>query len=711
MNDECWLEMDIYWFQGSLLEQKVAELFDRLTPLWQREPAARKGLAMCAGWLLDSVLYWNGKLDDVIRCCQPPLYEEWTYGRLKSLLDCLKSEARKRNIHNFHTVLMVMGVPDQVLDEENTCGGWLGRTDSRSDRHHYSIRGNWFPEHPEITDTQFGAFDFGLAVNVPSNEEVCRRPNPVFGDYFADKLCDLAAHIGLDGLVFRDRIFTPAYVRGSRRRYRGPEETDYWTGTWIRLFQEIKLQQPAFLVIGYDSGTSSMEEWRSHGFDLERTALSGCLDLWISQTWASAWQDYWPMHSMGYTFQLTNVLVDMAMLAHTPCKHLILIETFDAWEPWDTIHEFPSKLAWEIWAYSHASVLKPGGEVKRSDGCYISWMNHGFELLPETSVSYLRTTMERSAADLARQPVPGGPSLVYHRAGLEALLRQPAEYSRGEEMDDWTALLLKYGMPVLSITRSEWLADIEADAFLFPAPASIDDKLSSALLTKLNEGTPVLFTGQAGLLPKPLRSALGIAIAERPTHAELPSAGLVEQPLSAKVGTAGLVLNQRYRTLAESADWDSLIRALDGPIFAKHRTLPCWIWETPEWGTLREMHLTHLSIQSPQTYQAVAFAIGEQGFGPERIGWGNRDWQKPIAFLFWRYPEEGEIGVLVGNLETGVVGSSQFGVEGELRCYRPDTWTCAASKPFSPGILELGQASWRVALAGHKAGYFSMARH
>lgn len=51
MNKECWLEMDLYWFQGDEPERKVSALFDRLTPLWGRAAEARKGLALCVGWI------------------------------------------------------------------------------------------------------------------------------------------------------------------------------------------------------------------------------------------------------------------------------------------------------------------------------------------------------------------------------------------------------------------------------------------------------------------------------------------------------------------------------------------------------------------------------------------------------------------------------------------------------------------------------------
>jgi len=708
MNRECWTEMDLYWFQGAPLGQKVQELFDRLEPIWQREPGARKGISLCCGWLFDSILFWNGDLDAPIVCCQPPLYERWTYRRLGELLTCLKGEAAKRGISDFHTVMFVMGVPTNRYDEENECTGWLGRTDSKDDRHRYQIDGYWFPNHPEITDEKFGAFDFGLPVHVPPDEGVCDRENPTFGEYFADKLCGLAASIDLDGLVFRDRIFTPAYVRGNRNRYMAPEDTAYWTGTFMHMFAEIKAKLPAFLVIGYDSGTSSMEEWRSHGFDLERLACTGHLDLWITQTWASAWQDYWVAHSMGFTFQLTNVLANMAMLAHTSTKHLFLIETFDAWEPWDTIHQFPGKLSWEIWAYSHATLLLQEGASKRTDGCYMSWMNRGPELLSEEAVNFVVRTMNEAAADLARHPLPGGPCLIYHRQGLEALLASPATYSRGEEMDDWTSMLLKFGVPVLSITRSEWLGSVTADAFIFPSPAHMEDELSDTLYAKLQVGTPVLFTGQASLLSEKLRNKLELAVLNEPQESEYASAATIEQQrLVASIGTSGVAINQRVRTLADSTSWETLIRCLEGPVFAAHRQLPCWIWETPEWGTPYELHLTVKSIQSPQTYHAIALAFGEHGWGIDNMKWTNADWQKPIAFLFWRYAAGGA-GVLLGNLETGTTGSSQFAVTGQLACSEMHSYSLNGLPSTSNGKVGVDEGSLKVSLAGHKAGLLSI---
>ena len=113
MNTECWLEMDVYWFQGAPLAQKVQELFVGLSPLWMRAPAARKGLTLCVGWLAESILLWNGNPDEQIACCRAPTYECWTYRRLAETVHAIRAEATKRGMTDFHVGLMFFGAPGQ----------------------------------------------------------------------------------------------------------------------------------------------------------------------------------------------------------------------------------------------------------------------------------------------------------------------------------------------------------------------------------------------------------------------------------------------------------------------------------------------------------------------------------------------------------------------------------------------------------------------
>ena len=699
MNGECWLEMDLYWFQGAPLERKVEELFERLGPIWRRAPQARKGLTLCVGWLPESVLLWNGDPEDPILCCRPPTYERWTYRRLAAVVRAVRAGAEARGLSDFHVGLIVwggMGAPEGTPARVKPPHG---RTEEASQAAHYHHVGRWTYQHPEVRDPRFITYYyFGATVKTGPEEKLIAPGQVSLAEYFARKWADLARYVGFDAVVFRDNVFSLEYHRGGEKtRYKDPEDTREWTRSLLELLRQVKTAMPETVVIGYSSGGAAMEDRRSHGFDLEALARGGDLDLWITQTWGSAWQDYWPCHAMGITFQLASLLTHAAMLAETRCKHLFLVETFDAWEPWDAIHQYPSKVAWQVWAYSHATALLPGGRARRPDGFYSSWMNRGQQLLDGDAVEKVVSILDAASADLAKDPRPVGPCLVYHREGLDRLLDAPAEYCRGESFDDWTAMLVKYGLPVLSVTRSEWLDGIgPVDALIFPVPAAADRRCVGSVLARLQQGTPVLFTGQAEVMSEPLRAALGVVV-ETPQRAQTASAATVEDPALAKrLGTSGLVLRQAARSLAGGPEWRGIIRCLGGPVLARHARLPAWIWETPEWGTPDELHLSVRSVGSLETYAGVVASFG----GAADYGWTNEKWWRPVAFLAWRYAGGG-MGALLGNIETGVTGHSQLPVAGTLRTGAPEVRARVVAGP-KPTECKSSADGLRVGLAAHK---------
>lgn len=666
MRQECWLEIDLYWFQGGDRQEKVCLLFDRLGPLWNWEPAARKGLCICAGWLTDLLLCWNGNPDDPVPTCVEPTYHRWTYGELGELAVELRAEAARRGIDSFHVAFLVLASQGMAIDD-TVCTGWRGRTDEANEQAKYHINSQWCLDHPEALSASRPTFRWDALVRTTPDDLVHRDDGVPFHEYLARKTSDLTEAIGIDGILFRDAVFAPAYIRGGPSRYAPDSERRTLTRCIVDALRLMKEINPDIILMGYGNGTSAIEEYRSHGFDLEAVAASGHLDIWITQTWASAWQDYWPAHSMGYTFQLTSLLVHAAQLAPTPCHHLFLVETFDAWEPWDSIGQYPAKVGWEIWAYSHAAVKQGGGVVKRPRGCYISWMNRGGELLGEDAAALLRRTLREAADDLRRNPVPGGPTLVYDRDSLEALSLQPADHSRGEEIDDWGAMLMKYGLPILSITRAEWLAEVKADGFILGPTMALPGEAVGNLLRRVKEGLPVLLLGQAAFHHGQLRETLGIPVEEEAVTSPLPSAGQLSPTLWEEAETTAVVLNQRARTLATGPGWTPLVECLGGPVAARHTGGSVYIWETPEWGTPRELHLSPRSVQSLQTYLAMATEFSRQGWGAERLYWINDDWTKPICFHFWRH-DGGGVALLVGNLEFGMTGNSQFCVRGRAGC-------------------------------------------
>ncbi len=664
---ESWLEADLYWFQGAAASTKAVELFDRLGPLWAREEAARKGLMLCVGWLMDSALCFNGNLDEPIACCNGPKYEMWTYRRLKELVTAICTEADRRGLHPFHVGIMYYGSQNMMVTDALDHN--RGRTGREEDIYTYSIQGQWFAQHPEVRDARFqhNTFWYGAPVSVPEEEAVAPEHGQTFGVYFARKVAAMTQAVGLSAVIFRDYALHGGgrTADAAGNRFMDPEIADLWNDGVVQMLTTLKHMRPEIVTVGYSGYYSGMETRRSMGFDLERIARSGALDLWVTQTWCSAFQDFWRADTLGYTPGIMNVLSDMVMLSGTPTGHLFLIEGLDAWEPFESILDFPDKLAWMTWAMSHACVKLPGGKTMHSCGLYASWMNRGSNLIPARSVERLRQMVERASQDLRRDPLPGGPCVIYDRESMEYAVRHPAPFCRGEAYDNWVPMLMKYGVPVLSATRSAWIDQVQADAWIYPMPVCADDSLAQTLRQRAQAGEPVLFMGQCGMYSPAIRNTFSITAHTCRAVAPLPVAGTVQKDLAEEIGTTAVVLNQKERTLEASSHWETLIEALGGPVFAKHRDLPVWIWETPEWGT-GHTNLTVVSIPSLQLIWAVAKSFAKKGWGTEQIRWKEERIEFTGDFLFWRYPKEGRLGLLLGNVENGLMGDSKFPLHGSV---------------------------------------------
>lgn len=655
---EVWAEVDCAFFQQGDLQEQVGALCDRLELLYATEPG-RNGLILCAGWLLDAALDYSGDFSSPVPTFQPPVYCPGTYADLADMVAKLRCEATLREWNNFHVGILFVGVPEMVFDEKHTGG----RTDQPADRVHYCIRGRWFAEHPEILDERTGRVSYARPVR--AGEPGADGGNPVFGLWLADRLCAFTRDMGFSALVLRDGFFTNPYVRNNRPWRTMPADLRAETMDSILQFMgRLKSRRPELLTIGYSNGTSPVEEWRSQGFDLEELARSGHLDLWITQTWGGAWQDHWPLQGMGYTFQLANLLVEQAMLAETPVKHLFVIETFDAWEPWNTIRDYPEKLAWSIWAHTHAGLCLGGDAVRRCAGAYISWMNNGSTLLSAEDGTFVADTLRSASLDAGRSS-PAGMVLVYHRTGLEGLIARSSSCSHGEEMDDWSGMLLKYAVPILFVVRFERMGEIRADGLIFPVPDALSAAGLEALRHHTGTGGPLVLMGQASAYDHRLRAAYGIDIEEPSATTDLPSAATVAEESAPVIRSRGLAINQRRRSLAASKDWTPLITALGGPVFARHRSLPVLVWETPEWGDLACSHLTCRTVQSLQLYQLVASEIRRILAESCGVRFDLEDNDLPLACPWWR-SLDGRIWLLPGCLESGMTGASLRGAAARI---------------------------------------------
>jgi len=81
--------------------------------------------------------------------------------------------------------------------------------------------------------------------------------------------------------------------------------------------------------------------------------------------------------------------------------------------------------------------------------------------------------------------------LVYNRPYLDWLEHQHPDWMVKEFIDDYAGMLMKWQVPILSISRIEWLPKVQSDLFVFQTPAHLDSESAHAILKLYRSGEPV----------------------------------------------------------------------------------------------------------------------------------------------------------------------------------------------------------------------------
>jgi hypothetical protein len=405
-------------------------------------------------------------------------------------------------------------------------------------------------------------------------------------------------------------------------------------------------------------------DWRVGCVDFEALVADGYIDAWVEQTWGGAWQDWWHQLWKGWTFQMANLLTRGVMIAranqqraaqgNAPCKFYNLIETWDGWEPWDTLHQVPHKLRWGIWAFTHAAALTPDG-LKVPDGSYVSWMNNGdMELLSEEDVAYVNSQLTAAQENALRMEEIYGPALIYNRAMMAWLSREHPDWNVTEWVDDQGAMLMKWGTPVMSASRAEWLPDLphKPDTLIVQTPGRLDERTQRALI---GAATIVLATGRADVLDKAVLKRLGLKLAgnladsgfERASSdiSDWPGAPSNERPYLPErqpVQAEDAVVLVHYQTALTP-----LLTSKDGWVY----------WQPPDWSEPFNQFVPKYQLGSTFPHYRVALLLHELAASAGLSHLEAIEYPMTTAFHLWR--SGGQVYVLLGNLETGEFGDSR----------------------------------------------------
>ena len=545
-----WMEIDLYWFQQDHIQSSVDEFWDRFAPLY-RNVQGDRGVILNVGWTIQYIMDWTGDLNQRIVLPQGigqarwvaengPLsgdwqqmqeewkkrgaqavnvertgYGPWTYGDLKKLNTALRATATKRGIRDFKVGSLTYG--------------WTRA---------YGELAPWAEHHPEAfvpvtAGIQKGAYKRGPIFDPGASLHV--DPRPLGGlpsgipegmrayRAFSAQWGNLSQAIGLDAIMLRDSFGMPVpYQRGGPFGPLAPnaEDARRWNADQASLVKETKLANPKVIVMMYSNGASAISDWRSNCLDLESIAKQGYLDVFVDQTWAGAWNEagvridsghFWNNPTLGWTYQLAYSLMHAAALSDTRVRHYPLVETFDAWESWDVLHTVPGRLRWGIWAYSHAGLKTPKG-LKLPEGSYISWANQGKRLLSADDVSFLTSNINEAVTDAHQTKDIYGPTLVYSR---EAMQWQMDHASLDNDIKEWideqAGSVIKWPVPILSVTRLEWVPEVQSDLFIFQTPVHLSPQHTQMVVDLIKSGHPTaIFASTVRGIDSAIEEAAGL---------------------------------------------------------------------------------------------------------------------------------------------------------------------------------------------------------
>ena len=702
-----WLEIDLYWFEHKDMEKSVNQFWDRFYPLMEGIEGWR-GVILNVGWISDYILEWHGELNEQIMLPQnmkkwqwfkdegqltgnstermdlwkerfskadsPEVinYESWSYADLKKLSQLLRKVAFKRyRMDDIKVGTFVLGW-ESIYDGDKTVFAKI----------HPDVYLNNAPNmlaKLSADKLRYGAYPSGIPEGTP------------FTEFFGKQWGSLSKALGLDAIVLRDS-YLGVGIYGRKGPYgktapADPVKVKEWSDGTANLVRQIKRSNPEALVIGYSNAASAVADWRVNCLDLESLAKEGYLDGWIDQTWAGAWNEvgqrpggYWNDQLLGWTYQLSYMLGHAAVLADTKVHHYFLTETFDAWESWDIIHNAQERLRWGIWAFSHAAVKKPGG-LKLAEGSYISWCNQGKKLLSEEDVKFLAGTSNDALKDARETKEIYGPTLVYCRSAMEwQSMNKPAE-SIGEWIDEQAGTIMKWSVPILSITRSEYLPDVESDMFIFQTPVHLKEAEKDAICKILRSGKPAaVFASPAGGVDRDISSLLGVSTDDNVISGtryvgtinyrtdglfrELPNTFPLFQPFTKNKTADGV------KIIYSVAGSPCLaINGLDGKQLIT--------WNAPEFsknltddknnygGSLDQI------LGSPTPYVLTARLINETMKKNGLINCDNIKQYNPLSLAMWQL-NDGSLRIMAGNLEEGINHTSDLAVHATLNIPGPD---------------------------------------
>lgn len=705
-----WVEMDLYWFDAAQPERSAAAFWDRYAPLY-RKVGGHRGVILNIGFTVNHVLAfcrldqpialpdpkgqelgakvegaltgdtaerqvaWRKRFANHSNTAQQVGYGDWSYRSLQRLATALRTQGAKRGVRDFRVGSFIVAfnnaygeVTPFAKTHPEAWTRWRPGVDALD-------TSAYFDPNAALKADQgcFAGLPGGITEGLPAHAA------------FAAQWGALADAVGLDAIMLRDGMgFPRAYTRYGPWGLAVPDRAaaEQITGGTIALLRGLKRAAPRTLTMMYSTAATATSDWRANGLDLERVARGGDLDIFVDQTWAGAWgevgvrqQTYWNAPILGWTYQLGYLLQHRAMLAGTKVRHYFLTETFDAWESWNTIRTARERLRWGIWAWSHVGAKTPRG-LEMTAGTYISWGNSGRALIGPEDVAFLSDTLDAAAADASVTDDIRGPTLVYSRDAFAAQIDAlRPEFDVRDRTDEQVGSIAKWGLPILSVTRAEWVPAVTSDLFVFGATTGMAAQTRDKILSRARSGQPMAFFGAFGTATDPAFVALGggsVAPYDPPVQDRMMRATLgLGAPRVKGVAAFDAPPPQRANRTGVG---DVVYSFVDSVGMSRRREgkTDIVLWDPPSIVDYWYRPIRDNMNGNPAPYAVAAATLGDQLASRDAPRAAATDVSQTAAFSAWTV-RGGGLRLLAGNLEEGLRDDADATRRIAVRL--PEPWT------------------------------------
>lgn len=338
-------------------------------------------------------------------------------------------------------------------------------------------------------------------------------------------------------------------------------------------------------------------------------------------------------------------------------------------------------------------------------GNYISWCNKGKDLLSKNDVEFLATNIDQANLDAQETKEVFGPTLVYCRSAMEWQSKNRPSESIGEWIDEQFGTVSKWSVPVLSITRSEYLGKVKSDLFIYQTPSHLNLSEKREILGNINSGLPsMVVASPAGGLDEEVAGAIGIA--SKDAHISG-----VEYIASIGYRTDGIYqgipntfpIFQPFSHNSVSVDNEVIYSVKGSPALTYNSSMgkQLLFWDAPElalnvpgagraFGTSLDQILG-----SPTPYVLAARKINQMLKANKSLSVEHIDTYNPVMYSAWQL-KSGEYRVMAANLEEGINHTADF--ERSLEVDIPESWVPGGTIIFE----ELWKGNGRLLTEDHK---------